>query len=180
MNEFSLQPFLEGYLVTLAPLSDNDFDALFAVASDPLIWEQHPNKERYQLDVFTNFFEGAIASKGAFVIKDKTNDKVIGSTRFYDKNEDDKSVFIGYTFIARDYWGKGVNSEMKKLMLDYAFQYCDKVCFHVGVNNIRSQKAMERIGGKIVKELTVEYYNEAPRRNYEFLILRSEYYDSEE
>lgn len=175
MNEFSLQPFLEGNLVTLSPLSENDFDALFEVASDPLIWEQHPNKERYKLDVFTNFFEGAIASKGAFVIKDIINNKVIGSTRFYDKNDDDKSVFIGYTFIAKAYWGKGVNTDMKKLMLDYAFQYCVKVYFHVGVNNIRSQKAMERIGGKKVRELVVEYYNEAPRSNYEFLILRSEY-----
>lgn len=175
MNEFSLQPHLEGKLVSLTPLSETDFDALFAVASDPLIWEQHPNKERYKLDVFTNFFEGAMASNGAFIIKDITNDKVIGSTRFYDKNDNDKSVFIGYTFIARAYWGKSVNSDMKQLMLDYAFQYCDKVYFHVGVNNIRSQKAMEKIGGKIVKELTVEYYNEAPRSNYEFIILKSAY-----
>ena len=175
MDKFSLQFPLEGELVSLIPLKADDFDALFQVASDPLIWEQHPNKERYILDVFTGFFEGAMLSNGAYLVRDAMTGEVIGTSRYYDKNENDHSVFIGYTFIARKYWGKGINTEMKKLMLDHAFQYCNKVFFHVGINNIRSQKAMERIGGVKVRELEVSYYNEASRHNFEYVIMRESF-----
>lgn len=175
MDKFSLQFPLEGDLVRLIPLKADDFDALFQVASDPLIWEQHPNKERYKKEVFTGFFEGALLSNGAYLVRDAMTGEAIGSTRYYDKNEDEGSVFIGYTFIARKYWGKKINTEMKKLMLDYAFQYCHKVFFHVGINNIRSQKAMARIGGVKVRELEVAYYNEATRHNIEYVITKENY-----
>jgi len=162
----NIQPLLENEDVKLIPLKEEDFEALYEVASDPLLWEQHPNNDRWQKEVFRNFFEGAMASKGAFKIVEKSTGEVIGSTRFYDYNEEAKSVFIGYTFYERAQWGKGVNSSVKKLMLDYAFQFVEKVHFHVGAINKRSQIAVERLGAIKTGEENIAYYGEVPRFNY--------------
>jgi RimJ/RimL family protein N-acetyltransferase len=141
---FDLQPtFLHNDLIQLIPLQETDFEELYLVASDPLVWEQHPNKLRYQRDVFQNYFEGAMLSKGAFLIRDSKTNEVVGSTRFYDYDGTENSVLIGYTFIGRKFWGTGHNKALKKLMLDYAFQHMDKVYFLIGAFNIRSQKAIE-------------------------------------
>lgn len=115
---FDLQPTLANDLITIAPLKEEDFEALFAVASDPLIWEQHPNKDRYKRAVFENFFKGAIESKGAFIVYEKETNKVVGSSRYYELDETDYSVAVGYTFIAREFWGKGHNKALKALMLE--------------------------------------------------------------
>jgi RimJ/RimL family protein N-acetyltransferase len=165
-----LQPILVSENIVLEPLQSSDFEALFTVASDPLIWEQHPNKERYKREVFEVFFEGAITSKGAFKILDKNDKAVMGSTRFYDYNETDQSIFIGYTFYGRKYWGSKCNPEVKRLMLNYAFQYIEKVFFHVGGSNIRSQKAMEKLGAIKVREIEVAYHGEPEKLNFEYSI----------
>lgn len=168
---FNLQPtHLQNQLIKLVPLQETDFEELYSVASDELIWEQHPNKLRYQKDVFKNFFEGAMQSKGAFFIREATTNEPIGSTRFYDYNEAANSVLIGYTFIGRSFWGNGYNKALKKLMLDYAFQYVDKVYFHIGASNIRSQKAIEKIGALKIDEFEVEYYGEDSKLNYIYQI----------
>lgn len=169
----NLQPTLENDLVILKPLQENDFESLFEVASDPLVWEQHPNKNRYQRDVFQNFFEGAIESKGAFIIIDKKTNTVIGSTRFYDLDEKNKSVLIGYTFYGRNYWGSTYNPSVKKIMLDYAFQFLDTIYFHIGADNIRSQKAIERIGAVKVREIEVAYHGEPMKLNFEYAMLKN-------
>ncbi|WP_319799849.1 GNAT family N-acetyltransferase [Flavobacterium sp. N1994] len=160
-------------MIQLVPLQETDFEELYAVASDPLVWEQHPNKLRYQRDVFQNYFEGAMLSKGAFLIRDTKTNGVIGSSRFYDYNEDDHSILIGYTFIGKPFWGIGYNKAIKKLMLDYAFQYVDKVYFHIGAFNYRSQKAIEKIGAIKVDEYEVEYYGEDSKLNFVYLIQKS-------
>jgi Acetyltransferases, including N-acetylases of ribosomal proteins len=166
----NIQPTLENENVKLIPLKQNDLEELFAVASDPKIWEQHPNKDRYKKEVFENFFQGAMESKGAFKIIDKESNETAGSTRFYDYNADDNSIFIGYTFYGRKFWGSKLNPQVKKLMLDYIFQYVDKVNFHVGKDNIRSQKAMEKLGAKKVDEVNVAYYGEPEKLNIVFEI----------
>jgi len=169
--KFELQPtHLQNQLIQLAPLQESDFEALYQVASDPLIWEQHPNKLRYQKDVFQNFFQGAIESKGAFFVRDIQTNEPVGSSRFYDYNESDNSILIGYTFIGRKYWGKGYNKVLKQLMMDYAFQYVDTIYFHIGANNIRSQKAIEKIGGIKIDEIEVTYYGEDSKLNYIYRI----------
>jgi len=171
---FNLQPLhLKNEIIYLSPLQENDFEVLFAVACDPLIWEQHPNKLRYKRDVFQNYFEGAILSKGAFLICDTKTNEVFGSSRFYDFNEDEKSVLIGYTFLGRKYWGKGYNKALKTLMLDYAFQHVEKVYFHIGAHNYRSQKAIEKIGATKVDEIEVEYYGEDSKINFVYLITKN-------
>lgn len=157
---FSIQKPLENTQFKLIPLQEEDFESVYEVASNPKIWEQHPNKDRYQKEVFKNFFQGAMESKGAFKIIDKETNEVLGSTRFYGYNEEDNSISIGYTFYGTNSWGKGINQQIKTLMLNYIFQFVDKVHFHVGKVNIRSQKAMEKLGGIKTDEVVMAYYGE--------------------
>ena len=144
---FDLQPNLKGELIELRPLAPDDWDDLFAVASDPLIWEQHPESDRYKEDVFKVFFREAMECGGAFVIIDTKSQQIIGSTRFYGYAPDKSEIEIGWTFLARSYWGGRYNRELKRLMLDHAFKFVENVVFYVGENNIRSQKATQKIGG---------------------------------
>ncbi|WP_307532849.1 GNAT family N-acetyltransferase [Pedobacter sp. W3I1] len=167
---FDLQPTLANDLITIVPLKEEDFEALFAVASDPLIWEQHPNKDRYKREVFENFFKGAIESKGAFIVYEKDTNKVVGSSRYYELDEAASSVAVGYTFIGRDFWGKGHNKALKSLMLDYAFQFVDKVILQIGATNFRSQKATEKLGAVKIAELEVAYYGEPLKWNFVYQI----------
>ena len=172
---FSIQSPLENEVVKLIPLQQSDFEKLYAVASDPKIWANHPNKNRWERTVFQNFFEGAIKSGGAYLIYDKASGEVAGSTRFYDYESEDKSILIGYSFYGTKFWGKGINPNAKKVMLDYIFQYVDKVIFHVGAENYRSHKAMERLGAKKRRELVVAYYGEPDRLNFEYEIKKDEW-----
>jgi RimJ/RimL family protein N-acetyltransferase len=143
---FDLQPVLTGDLIELRPLRPDDFQTLYEVASDPLIWAQHPASDRYTQPVFTTFFEDALASGGALVAIDRATGRIIGSSRFYGYSEAGDEVEIGWTFLARAYWGGRYNGEMKTLMLTHAFRYVSSVIFLVGPQNIRSQRAVERIG----------------------------------
>ena len=144
---FDLQPTLEGELIRLTPLRAEDFDRLFAVAGDPLIWEQHPAQDRYQEEVFEAFFREALDSGGALIAIDAKDGEVIGSSRFYGYDQDKSEIEIGWTFLARSRWGGIYNREMKRLMLQHAFRFVNTVVFLVGPQNLRSQKAMEKIGG---------------------------------
>ena len=167
----NLQPtHLKNELVWLEPLEQRYFDELYLVASDPLIWEQHPNPDRYKLDAFTNYFKGAMESGGAFIIRDTLSGKALGSSRYCAYDAANKEIQIGYTFFARSCWGKSINKEVKTLMLNHAFNYVDKVAFYVGANNIRSQKAMERIGGIKIREEVVAYFGEPDRLNFRYEI----------
>ena len=167
----NLQPTdLKNNLVWLEPLKQAHFEELYLVASDPLIWEQHPNPDRYKLDAFTNYFKGAMESGGAFIIRDTLSGKALGSSRYCAYDADNKEIQIGYTFFARSCWGKSINKEVKTLMLNHAFNYVDKVAFYVGANNIRSQKAMERIGGIKIREEVVAYFGEPDRLNFRYEI----------
>src|SRR5438270_12851379 len=143
---FHLQPTLQGELLELRPLRPEDFHDLFSVASDPLIWEQHPMKDRYKEDVFKVFFREALECGGAFVVIDLKDGRIVGSSRFHGYDPDKSEIEIGWTFLARSYWGGAFNREMKRLMLAHAFQFVGRVIFVVGPGNIRSQKALETIG----------------------------------
>jgi len=168
--KFKLQPTLENDLIKIVPLKADDFENLYAVASDPLIWEQHPNQDRYKREVFENFFKGAIESNGAFLVYDKKTGQIVGSSRYYELDEEQNSVAVGYTFIGRQFWGKGHNAALKKLMLDYAFQSVDKVILHIGATNFRSQKATEKLGAIKIADLEVAYYGEPLKWNFVYQI----------
>ena len=141
-----LQPVLRGALLWLRPLRPDDWDALYAVASDPLIWEQHPASDRYQEDVFRAFFQQALDSGGAFVVLEAQTDRIIGSSRFHGYDEAKGEIEIGWTFLARAYWGGVHNRELKQLMLRHALGFVTRVIFFVGPGNRRSQRALEKIG----------------------------------
>ncbi|MFZ0793015.1 MAG: GNAT family N-acetyltransferase [Candidatus Korobacteraceae bacterium] len=143
---FDLQPTLTGKLLELRPLRPDDFPALYAVASDPLIWEQHPAKDRCQENVFQQFFQKALDSGGAFVAIDREDGRVIGTSRFHDYHAERNQIEVGYTFLARSHWGCAYNREMKELMLRHAFNYVERVVFLVDPKNFRSQRAVEKIG----------------------------------
>lgn len=144
---FDLQPTLEGEHLGLRPLRPEDFHVLYATASDPLIWEQHPNNDRYKEEVFRGFFQEAMGSGGALIATDAKDGQVIGSSRFHGYDSEKSEIEIGWTFLARSRWGGICNGEMKRLMLRHAFRFVDSVIFLVGPQNVRSQKAMEKIGG---------------------------------
>jgi N-acetyltransferase len=150
-STFSWQPTLEGTLLVARPLQTADFDALFAAASDPKIWELHPVPDRYTRPKFEIFFQTGIASHGALVVADRATGTIIGSSRFTAYDPSKRSVEIGYTFLARTHWGTGANRELKTLMLAHAFQHVDTVEFVVGVRNFRSRGAMEKLGAKIAR-----------------------------
>ena len=143
---FELQPILKGELLELRPLQAEDYDCLFAVASDPLIWQQHPNNNRYKEEVFKVFFREALESGGALVAIDSKTGQVIGSSRFRGYDPEKREVEIGWTFLARSHWGGVFNGEMKRLMLQHAFKFVSRVVFLIGEQNLRSRRAVEKIG----------------------------------
>ena len=148
------QPTLRGEHVQLRPLRANDLDALHAAAADPLVWEQHSERNRHERPVFERFFAGALECGGGLVALDAAGN-VIGSSRYYDWDPSDRSVVIGYTFLARSHWGNGTNREMKRLMLDHAFRWAKTAWFHVSPGNVRSQRALERIGARLDRQQDV-------------------------
>ncbi len=171
-----LSEFLENELVKLEPVQETDFERLYSVASDPAIWEQHPSPDRYKREVFQKFFDAAIESGSAYLIIDKISGQVIGSTRFYEYDKANKSIAIGYTFLAKKYWGGIYNPSIKKLMLDYIFQWVDKVYFHVGVSNIRSQTAVLRLGARLQEMVMFDHYGE--KVEHHLYVLNKEIKDS--
>ena len=170
---FELQPHLKGKLIELRRLMPGDWDDLFAVASDPLVWEQHPESDRYKEDVFKVFFREALECGGAFVVIDKTSQQIIGSTRFYGYDPEKSEIEIGWTFLARKYWGGRYNAEMKQLLLTHAFKFVENVAFYVGEKNIRSQKAMEKIGAIRTGIVNRTYGNRPPALSVRYLIKKS-------
>ncbi len=146
----NLQPTLSDELVHLRPLTEDDFEALYAAANDPKIWEQHPNK-RNERDEFEQFFAESIQSKGALAILDATSGALIGSSRYKPTVGFENGVEIGWTFLTRDYWGGRYNKSVKALMLQHAFEYVDHVFLYIAIDNIRSQMAAKKIGGQLIK-----------------------------
>lgn len=155
----------------MRPLKAADFEPLYAAASDPLIWEQHPAPDRHERNIFEQFFNRGLKSRGALVVLDKATNKLIGSSRYYDVEGRD-SVCIGFTFLTRAYWGGGYNRELKFMMLDHAFIYVRRALFHVGEQNVRSRKAMEKIGAKLVGRLERQKPDGSPDPTVVFEIKR--------
>ncbi len=154
MQSLPIPPSIVGHTLELRPLDSADFEALYRVAADPLLWAQHPSPTRYQAPVFREWFDEALKSQSVLVVIDRASHALIGSSRYYDFSEEKREVAIGYTFLAREKWGGAANGELKRLMLDHAFRWVDTVWFHIGAQNIRSQRAMEKIGGRLSHSAT--------------------------
>ncbi|ANY19657.1 hypothetical protein A6F68_01139 [Tsuneonella dongtanensis] len=173
------QPVLEGERLRLRPLRADDWDALFAVASDPELWAGHPAHDRWQEPVFREYFGNALRNAGALVVIDKGTGQIAGASQFYDYQPDEDgrgpSVEIGFTFLARSHWGGGTNREMKRLMLAHALSQVNYVRFRVGETNLRSRTAMERIGGRLTERRQQEIKAGQPSTNVYFEIDRAEF-----
>lgn len=152
-HQTSWQPVLEDGLLLLRPLRSDDFEPLFRVAADPLLWEQHPAKERSTREGFEKFFAEALQTGMALVVIDRSTGEIIGTSRYNRVPESDQTIEIGWTFIARSHWGGQYNRALKKLMLDYAFQHIKQVLFFIHRDNLRSRKAVEKIGGALVTHI---------------------------
>ena len=138
---------LETNAFSLEQTTSSDFDPLYEVASNPVVWEQHPEKDRWRRPIFSAFFRGAVENDlGCFTVRDKTAGVVIGSTRFYSHDASGGAVRLGYTFLSPAYWGSGANQETKEVLLEYAFTIVEKVYFDIGKENFRSRKAVEKLG----------------------------------
>jgi len=151
---FDRQPTLVGDLLELRPVAAEDFETLFRAASDPGIWEQHPDNDRWQEPVFRNFFADALGSGGALVAVERSSGRIIGSSRYHGYDAERRVVEIGWTFLAREFWGGRHNGEMKRLMLDHAFRSVDRVIFVIGPDNRRSRRAVEKIGAVLAGSTT--------------------------
>lgn len=144
-----LQPTLIGERLTMRPLRDDDWDALFAVASDPLIWELHPYNDRWQESRFRSYFDEGMATGGALTAIDNVSGAVLGNSRYANFDVKRNEIEIGWTFLARSVWGGAYNREMKALMLTHAFRFFDSVRFNIGTSNLRSRGAIEKIGARL-------------------------------
>jgi RimJ/RimL family protein N-acetyltransferase len=140
------QPNLEGELVVVRPLRVDDFDQLYAVAADPLLWEQHPQRERWRPEVFRVYFDAHLASGGALAVLERASGDLIGATRYDNLDPEASEVEIGWTFLARPYWGGVYNADLKRVMFEHAFQSVKTVVFLVGARNLRSRRAVEKLG----------------------------------
>lgn len=165
MENINLQPTLENDLVLIRPLADNDFDTLYAAANDPLIWEQH-TAERFKKDVFASFFRESMESGGALVVIHKKTGKIIGSSRYKPIPDIDTGVEIGWSFLSREFWGGEYNKAVKSLLIDHALDFYDDIIFYIDKNNIRSQKAVGKIGGE---KLPADSKYMINRRNADYL-----------
>ncbi len=158
-SSFDFSPTLQGPRVTVRPVREDDWEDMFLAAANPRVWENHPVSDRYQEPVFRGFFDDAVACGSAFSFVDREKDEIIGSSRYHGLDVQLSEIEIGWTFLAHDYWGGSYNAEVKKLMLDHAFQFVDTVVFWVGDTNIVSMRAMEKIGGVRREEAKVRVLN---------------------
>lgn len=151
MSDSLWQPTLRGTSLVASPLVAGDFDALFAAASDPEIWALHPVNDRHTREKFGIFFDTGLASGGALVVRDAASGEVVGSSRFVGHDPEERVVEIGYTFLVRSAWGGKANRELKSLMLAHAFAHVELVEFFVGKRNLRSRRAMEKLGASLLR-----------------------------
>lgn len=173
IQEPDLRPArLEDELVFLIPLEAGDYERIYQVASDPKIWEQHPSRNRYRREVFQAYFDSAVESQSAFLVFDRLSGQLIGCTRYYDYKPEESSVAIGFTFLACAWWGGRYNRAMKKLLIDHAFHFADKIIFHIGPTNYRSQQALLKIGGVKTGEVDFDHYG-AKELHFEYEISRA-------
>lgn len=174
MQGIDRQPRLISPQLHLRPLEPGDWEALYAVARDPQIWALHPATDRWQEPVFRRFFAQGLESGGALVAIDPAHGGIIGSSRFDLSRAGPDEMEIGWTFLARRYWGGAMNAAMKRMMLGHAFRFVERAIFVVGEHNLRSRRAMEKIGG-VLTDRVVESAGGGPGRSVVYAIDRESF-----
>ncbi|WP_102272208.1 GNAT family N-acetyltransferase [Cytobacillus massiliigabonensis] len=143
---------LEGETVSLIPLELKDVELLFEALQSPEVWK-YTWREINTVDDLEQVLIMAVNNKKEgkqipFIIKDKKTGRVIGTTRIGDIDKGNRNVEIGWTWLSPKVWKTKVNTECKLLLLTYCFEQLKvlRVQFSVSGQNVRSQKAVERIG----------------------------------
>lgn len=147
---------LRGQFIYLELLQPEDVPQLKTLAFDARLWEY--TKTLLINETFDAQFDKYIATafdprntgmQISFVMRDAVTNNLIGMTRYYKIEPSQKRLSVGYTWYTPAYWGKVHNKECKLLLLQYAFDelHFQRVEFEVAHQNIRSQKAVEKIGG---------------------------------
>jgi RimJ/RimL family protein N-acetyltransferase len=173
MAALDRQPVLIGERLVLRPLEEADRAALYAVAADPLVWQQHPIGDRWQREVFDAFFDESLAAGGGLIASLRDGGAVAGSSQFRPTAFDTEAVEIGWTFLARAHWGTGLNHEMKRLMLEHALESVPRVLFRIGEHNTRSRKAIEAVGGALTNLVEDGHYRGQAVRHVVYMIDRA-------
>lgn len=160
---------LAGKHVYLRLLQANDRETIRPMAKDERIWEFTKGlmiNDTYD-EQFDRYFDMALDPKAlngqqAFVIHDAKDNAILGMTRLYEFNPKDKRAAIGYTWYVPAVWGKVHNKECKLLLFQYLFEHLqfNRAELHVAHQNVRSQKAVEKIGG--VREGVLRKYGYRP------------------
>jgi RimJ/RimL family protein N-acetyltransferase len=152
---FDYQPHLTGQFVDMRPAAAEDFAPLYALAADPAVWELHPQHDRWRPEVFRAFFDDGLASGGALVAICKATGAVAGWSRYSALYALPGEIEIGWTFLGRAFWGGAHNSDMKRIMLAHAFRFVDQVIFRVGETNLRSRRAVEKLGSLLTDRTSI-------------------------
>jgi len=152
---FDYQPHLSGERLDLRPVTAADWADLFAIGSDPEVWAVHPAPDRYQEPVFRAYFEDGLKSGGALVAINRADGAIIGWSRYSALFTETGEIEIGWTFLGKAWWGGAYNGEMKRLMLDHAFRFVDRVILRIGEHNLRSRRAAEKIGARLTERTDV-------------------------
>jgi RimJ/RimL family protein N-acetyltransferase len=145
---------LKGELVELLPLEKELFDELYEAASDKKIWEFYVGDWSDQ-STFNKVYTEALNLREQgleypFVIKLKSNQQIIGSTRLLDIGAYNKRLEIGGTWLMPQYWATAINFDCKLSLLTFCFDEinANRVQLKTQHDNLRSRKAIEKIGGK--------------------------------
>ena len=173
-SQFDKQPHLTGAKLLLSPLRKADYEGLYAAASDPLVWAGHPVKQRYLEEVFRPYFDTLLASGETLAVRVRSSNKIIGCSRYYVAPGIDQDIAIGYTFLRRDHWGGATNRELKTLMFDHAFESFENVWLHIDPDNIRSQKAAQKLGARFGHE-EVQDLGTGEKRTFCYRLARADW-----
>jgi len=174
---------LSGQVVDLIPLQKEHFPELVKLSKDKRIWEFYIFNW-YDSEKFLDVLKSAIVEKEKgtqfpFIIYHKPEKKIIGSTRFLEIQPLHKKLEIGWTWLHPDYWGTEVNLECKLLLLTFCFEKLQamRVQLKTDENNLRSRKAIEKIGGKFEGILRHDLLrdNETKRNSALYSILDNEW-----
>lgn len=145
---------LQGETVTLTSLKRAHFKDLTELANEKSIWEHYifdgSNPEKFKGILEIALEERDKGNQFPFTIIQNEDYKIIGSTRFLDLQRTHKKLEIGFTWVHPDHWGTVINLECKLLLLNYCFDMLGthRVQFKTDENNIRSRKAIVKIGGQ--------------------------------
>lgn len=154
INMFATKPMiLTGRAVQLEPLQSSHREELYHAAQDEAIWTYTGTKAFGKQ--FMPWFDKAclafsLGNELPFAIRRLTDQKIIGSTRYYDIDSEHHRLAIGYTWLISEVWGSAINSECKFLLLKFAFEdyQVNRVQLVTDTRNARSRVAILKLGAK--------------------------------